>query len=158
MVAEAQCHPLAWQTAKRFLLSLLWEKKEKRENMTRVLKMLRCVPQSASRCHENWETPTSRPGCQRRAGSPAGNSLAGSCSAPALLQLVPFGAWLMETFSALSFSLGCTAPRTDLGRERPRLPKHPPTTASKWDTASVLPSSLLCSAIKPLSASTLKSH
>jgi len=27
----------------------------------------------------------------------------------------PFGAGLMETFSALSFCLGCAAPRTDLG-------------------------------------------
>lgn len=79
---------LAWQTTKRFSLSLLWEKKKKSENMTRALKMLRCMPGSASRHPENWETPTSHPGPQRGSGSPAGKSLAGSRSAPVLLQLV----------------------------------------------------------------------
>ena len=51
--------------------------KEKGENLTSVLKVLRCMPGAASRCQENWETPTPRPSPRKRGGSPVGNSLAG---------------------------------------------------------------------------------
>lgn len=102
--------------------------------MTQLLKLLGCMPWSASKCHENCEIPVSCPSFQTRGGSPVGNSLAGSGSAPALLQFVALQCKVQGTSDALSISTGCPAPRTDVGREQ-HLPKHPPASASKWGTA-----------------------
>lgn len=126
--------------------------------MTRVLKTLRCIPWSASRCHENWETPTSCPVPPRNGGLQQGTAWLGVVVLPHSCSWFPFGARLMETSGAPSFSLGSAAPRTDPGREQQHWSKRPPATALKWDSAPLLLSALLCSAVKPFLVSTPKSH